>query len=71
MNSENPSPVKTSRNTRPTLTPVPKQTRPSLVMMSFRLSPEEKDALYAKAAREGLNPTAVCRQLVAEWVAKG
>lgn len=58
-----------SRNTSPTITPVPRQTRPNLVMMSFRLPPELKDKLYAKAEQEGVNPTEVLRDLVAEWVA--
>lgn len=47
---------------------MPRQTRANLVMMSFRLPPDLKDKLYAKAAREDVNPTEVLRVLVAQWV---
>lgn len=70
MNSRSRTQATRPRNTSPTLASVPKQTRPSLVMMSFRLPPELKDELYAKAAREGVNPTEILRVLVAEWVKK-
>lgn len=56
-----------ARNTSSTLAPMPRQTRPNLVMMSFRLSPESKAKLYAKAERKGLNPTEVLRELVEKW----
>lgn len=59
-----------SRITSPTIATVPKQTRPNLVMMSFRLPPELKAKLYEKAESAGENPTEVVRALVAEWVSK-
>lgn len=68
MNRESHTQATRPRNTSPTIAAVPRQTRANLVMMSFRLPPELKDKLYAKAAREDVNPTEVLRDLVAQWV---
>lgn len=46
---------------------VPKQARPRMVPLSFRVPAEVKDQGYAKAANEGRNPTEVMRDLWTEW----
>lgn len=46
---------------------VPKQTRPRMVPLSFRVPAETKDQGYAKADRLGVNPTEVMRQLWVAW----
>lgn len=50
-----------------TLSAVPKQTRPRMVPLSFRATQTAKEQGYAKAARLGLNPTEVMRDLWTEW----
>lgn len=49
---------------------VPKQTRPRMVPLSFRVPAEIKDQGYERADREGRNPTEVMRELWTAW-AKG
>lgn len=53
-----------SRNTLPT---VPRQTRPQMVVRSFRIPAETWEKVAARCEREGVNPTEVVRQLVTEW----
>lgn len=62
--------VKVNPRIRNTLPSVPRQTRPRMVVMSFRLPVDVRDKLYAKAEADGLNPTEVVRSLVADY-AKG
>ena len=50
-----------------TLAPVPKQSRPRMVPLSFRVPAEVKEQGYAKAEREGRNPTEVMRELWTQW----
>ena len=52
---------------RNTLPDVPRQSRPRMVVMSFRLPVATKEALDQKAQARGLNPTEVVRELVTEW----
>lgn len=51
----------------PRLDLVPKQSRPRMVPLSFRATAEAKEKGYAKAARQGLNPTEVMRELWTQW----
>lgn len=46
---------------------VPKQTRPRMVPLSFRVPAEIKDQGYQRAEREGRNPTEVMRELWTAW----
>lgn len=59
--------VNMSTETRNTLPPVPKQTRPRMVVKSFRIPEPDWLAVVARAEREGLNPTEVVRQLAIAW----
>jgi hypothetical protein len=46
---------------------VPKQTRPRMVVKSFRIPEPAWAAVVARAEREGLNPTEVVRELAIAW----
>ena len=46
---------------------MPKQSRERMVPLSFRAPAESKERGYAKAERQGLNPTEVMRALWVEW----
>ena len=52
---------------RNTLTVVPRQTRPSMVVRSFRVSKDVWALVLKRCEREGSNPTEVVRELVTEW----
>lgn len=54
-----------------TISPVPKQTAARMEPMSFRVPAEVKEQGYAKAARLGVNPTAVMRDLWTAWAQEG
>lgn len=57
--------------TRPTLRAVsPKQTRPRMVVVNFRVPAEVKEAALERAEREGINLTDALRDFLSEW-AKG
>lgn len=57
-----------AKETCNTLPPMPRQTRPRMVVMSFRLPEDIREQLDAKAAAQGMNPTEIVRALVADYV---
>lgn len=60
--------VTTARKTRPTLTPVsPKQTRPRMVVVNFRVPEPVKAAAIERAEREGINLSDALRDFLVEW----
>lgn len=62
--------VTTARKTRPTLRAVPKQTRPRMVVVNFRVPADVKEAALERAEREGINLTDALRDFLTGW-AKG
>jgi len=50
---------------------VPKQTRPRMVVVNFRVPAEVKERGYAKAEEEGRNPTEIMRELWTAWTNEG
>lgn len=58
------------RNTPTTLRRMPKQTRPPMVGVNFRVPPAIKEAGVERAAREGINLTDALRDYFIAW-AKG
>ncbi len=55
--------------TAPTLADVPKQTRPKMVMESFRLPPTVSEAFRKRCLELQENKSDVLRELVEEWLA--
>jgi hypothetical protein len=55
------------RNTFPA---VPKQTRPRMVVRSFRIPEDVWAKVLERCEREGINPTEVVRELVVEWASE-
>lgn len=54
--------------TRPTLSAVsPKQTRPRMVVVNFRVPAHVKEAALERAEREGINLTDALRDFLVEW----
>lgn len=48
----------------------PKQTRPRMVVRSFRIPEDGWAKVLERCEREGINPTEVVRLLVVEWAAE-
>jgi predicted transcriptional regulator len=60
--------VTTPRKTSPTLTTVsPKQTRPRMVVVNFRVPETVKEAAMERAEREGINLSDVLRDHLTKW----
>ena len=55
------------RKTSPTLAPVPKQTRPRMVVVNFRVPEEVKERAIERAEREGINLTDAMREFLTSW----
>ena len=59
------------RKTRPTLCAVsPKQTRPRMVVVNFRVPEDVKARAIERAEREGINLTDALRDFLTEWAAE-
>lgn len=56
-----------SAEIRNTLADVPKQTRPQMIVRSFRIPEAVWASFVARCEREGLNPTEVIRDLATDW----
>lgn len=52
---------------RNTLAAVPRQTRPRMVVRSFRIPESVWAKVVERCQREGANPTEVVRDLVTDW----
>jgi predicted transcriptional regulator len=62
--------VTTSRKTSPTLANVsPKQTRPRMVVVNFRIPESVKEAALERCEREGINLSDALRDFLTEWAA--
>ena len=48
---------------------VPKQTRPRMVVVNFRVPAEVKERATARAEREGINLTDALRDFLVAWAA--
>jgi hypothetical protein len=52
---------------RNTFLGVPRQTRPQMIVRSFRVPETVWAKVTERCEREGINPTEVVRELVTEW----
>lgn len=59
-----------NQQTRNTFLAVPRQTRPQMIVRSFRVPADVWAKVLERCEREGINPTEVVRELVTEWVAE-
>jgi hypothetical protein len=62
--TKTPGPRKTPASVRPVS---PKQTRPRMVVVNFRVPEPVKEAAMARAEREGINLTDALRDFLTEW----
>ena len=60
-------PVNMSTETRNTLPTVPKQTRPRMVVVNFRVPENVKARAIERAEREGINLTDALRDFLTSW----
>lgn len=63
--------VTTTRKTPPTLTRVsPKQTRPRMVVVNFRVPEDVKARAIERCEREGINLSDVLREQMTAWASE-
>ena len=55
--------------TAPTIRAVPKQTRPRMVVVNFRVPEEVKERATERAEREGINLSDAMRDFLTAWSA--